>query len=167
MGKDQKSVARAVNAEEWDEEAREQARLLKAFFGTGKQYFGGFNQLFKGISDPRNPDLIVYPLVGLLFTGVWMFACQLGSRRQIQAKLRGNSRSEAKFEALFGVERIPHGDTELWLQAAGTRGNARSGVWHDRGADPQESAVSMAAAEVLLSGGYGWHRHAELWGATL
>ena len=95
MGKDQKAAARAVNNEEWDEEAREQARLLKAFFGTGKQYFGGFKRLFKGISDPRNPDLIVYPLAGLLFTGVWMFACQLGSRRQIQAKLRGNSRSEA------------------------------------------------------------------------
>lgn len=111
MGNNQKVPARAVNEEEWDEEAREQARLLKAFFGTTKHYFGGFDRLFKGVSDPRHPDLITYPLVGLMFTGVLMFACQLGSRRQIQAKLRGNSRSEAKFEALFRVESIPHGDS--------------------------------------------------------
>ena len=63
---------------EWDEEAREQARVLKAFFGTAKHYFGGFGRLFKGVSDARNPDWITYPLAGLLFTGVWMFACQLG-----------------------------------------------------------------------------------------
>jgi hypothetical protein len=80
-------------------------------FGTAKHYFGGFERLFKGMSDPRDADWITYPLAGFLFTGVWMFACQLGSRRQIQAKLRGNSRSEAKFEALFGVESIPRGDS--------------------------------------------------------
>ncbi len=111
MGNNQKAPARAVNEEEWDEEASKQARLLKAFFGTTKHYFGGFNRLFNGVSDPRHPDLITYPLAGLSFTGVLMFACQLGSRRQIQAKLWGNSRSEAKFEALFRVESISHGDS--------------------------------------------------------
>jgi len=111
MGNNPKAPMRVTNEEEWDEEAREQARLLKAFFGTTKHYFGGFDRLFKGVSDPRHADLVTYPLAGLLFTGVWMFACQLGSRRQIQAKLRGNSRSEAKFEALFRVASIPHGDS--------------------------------------------------------
>jgi hypothetical protein len=111
MGKNQETSGSTAEGEEWDEEARGQARLLKAYFGTSKHYFGGFNRLFKRVSDPRDPDLITYPLGGLLFTGVWMFGCQLGSRRQIQAKLRGNSRSEAKFEALFGVESIPHGDS--------------------------------------------------------
>jgi hypothetical protein len=111
MGKNQETPPPTAECKEWDEEAWEQARLLKAYFGTSKHYFGGFDRLFKGIRDPRNPDLITYPLGGLLFTGVFMFACQLGARRQIQAKLRGNSRSEAKFEALFGVESIPHGDS--------------------------------------------------------
>jgi hypothetical protein len=111
MGNNQKAPPWAVNVEDWDEEARGQARILKAFLGTTQHYFGGFGRLFQGVSDPRRPDLITYPLAGLLFTGVWMFACQLGSRRQIQAKLRGNSRSEAKFEALFEVESIPHGDS--------------------------------------------------------
>jgi hypothetical protein len=104
MDKNRESPQSAAEGTEWDEEAREQAKMLKAFFGTAKHYFGGFERLFKGVSDPRNPDLITYPLAGLMFTGVWMFECQLGSRRQIQAKLRGNSRSQAKFEALFGVE---------------------------------------------------------------
>jgi hypothetical protein len=101
MGNNQKAPPWAVNVEEWDEEARGQARILKAFLGTTQHYFGGFGRLFQGVSDPRRPDLITYPLAGLLFTGVWMFACQLGSRRQIQAK----------FEALFEVESIPHGDS--------------------------------------------------------
>jgi len=70
MGNNRKAPERAVNEEEWDEEARGQARILKAFFGTGKQYFGRFNRLFKGVSDPRNPDLITYLLAGLLLTGL-------------------------------------------------------------------------------------------------
>ncbi|MHA1939715.1 MAG: hypothetical protein ACW97O_16035 [Candidatus Thorarchaeota archaeon] len=111
MDKHQETLQSTAEGKEWDEEAREQARILKAFFGTAKHYFGGFDRLFKGVSDPRNPDLITYPLAGLMFTGVWMYECQLGSRRQIQAKLRGNSRSEAKFEALFRLKSIPHGDS--------------------------------------------------------
>jgi hypothetical protein len=111
MDKHQETLQSSAEGKEWDEEAREQAGILKAFFGTAKHYFGGLDRLFQGVNDPRNPDLITYPLAGLMFTGVWMFECQLGSRRQIQAKLRGNSRSEAKFEALFGVESIPHGDS--------------------------------------------------------
>lgn len=111
MDKNPESGPPTAEGKEWDEEARAQARLLKAFFGTSKHYFGGFRRLFKGVSDPRHPAWITYPLAGLLFAGVWMYACHLGSRRQIQAILRGNSRSEAKFEALFGVESIPHGDS--------------------------------------------------------
>jgi len=111
MGKNQASRPMAAEGKAWDEEARGQAKLLKAFLGTVKHYFGGFERLFKGVSDPRQPLLITYPLAGLLFIGVLMFACHLGSRRQIKAKLGGNSRSAAKFGALFGVERIPHGDS--------------------------------------------------------
>ena len=58
MGNKPKARARAVNEEGWDEEAREQTRLLTAFLGTTKHYFGGFERLFKGVSDPRHPDLI-------------------------------------------------------------------------------------------------------------
>jgi hypothetical protein len=67
--------------------------------------------VFAGVSDPRNPDLIVYPLVSLLFTGMFLFVCRLGSRRGVKDKLRGNGPSQAKFAAWFGVETLPHGDT--------------------------------------------------------
>ena len=40
-----------------------------------------------------------------------MFLCRLEARRQIALKFRENGPSAAKFEALFGVETCPHGDT--------------------------------------------------------
>jgi hypothetical protein len=40
-----------------------------------------------------------------------LFTCQLGSRRQINHKLRGNGTVRRKYRALFGVEDVPHGDT--------------------------------------------------------
>ena len=67
--------------------------------------------LFAGVSDPRNPNLIIYPLVSLLFTGTFLFVCRLGSRRGVKDKLRDNGPSQAKFAAWFGVENIPQGDT--------------------------------------------------------
>jgi hypothetical protein len=46
-----------------------------------------------------------------------MFLCRLGARRQINHLLRGNGPSTAKFQALFGVESCPHGDTVNTLYA--------------------------------------------------
>jgi len=53
---------------------------------------------------------IRYPLAALAFAGVMLFLCQLKARRQIGLLLR-NGPSIRKFEALFGVESFPHGDT--------------------------------------------------------
>lgn len=53
---------------------------------------------------------IVYPLASLAFAGVTMFLFQLKARRQVGLLLR-NGPSVCKFQALFGVERFPHGDT--------------------------------------------------------
>jgi hypothetical protein len=74
--------------------------------------FGGkWAALFAGVSDPRNPNLTIYPLVSLLFTGTFLFVCRLGSRRGVKDKLRDNGPSQAKFATWFGTENIPHGDT--------------------------------------------------------
>jgi hypothetical protein len=69
-----------------------------------------FPPLFSDVADPRNPNKITYPLAGLAFAGVMMFLCRLEARRQIGLLLR-NSPSVDKFQALFGVEFFPHGDT--------------------------------------------------------
>ena len=74
-------------------------------------FWGKWAELFAGVSDPRNPNLIIYPLVSLLFTGTFLFVCRLGSRRGVKDKLRNNGPSQAKFAAWFGVQTIPHGDT--------------------------------------------------------
>ena len=52
----------------------------------------------------------MYPLASLAFAGVTMFLFQLKARRQIGLLFR-NGPSVCKFQALFGVERFPHGDT--------------------------------------------------------
>lgn len=43
-------------------------------FKTVNHFFGGFERLFGGVSDPRNPKLITYPLNCLLFSGLLLFA---------------------------------------------------------------------------------------------
>lgn len=100
-------------AEEYtqDKDIREQEALLKSFSGTVHHFFGGWQSIFKGITDPRNPNLIKYQLTGLLCTGVLMYVFRLGSRREVNYKLRGNVASQAKFGAWFDVDTIPHGDT--------------------------------------------------------
>jgi len=94
-----------------DPHEQAQAQLLKAMLGTIKHYFGGVKALFQPVSDPRQPNMIDYPLAALLFTGLLMFLCHLGARRQIQHKLRDNGPAKSKMKALFGVAQIPHGDT--------------------------------------------------------
>jgi hypothetical protein len=69
-----------------------------------------FPPLFANVTDPRDPTKILYPLQSLAFAGVTMFLFHLKARRQIGLLLR-NGPSVSKFQALFGVERFPHGDT--------------------------------------------------------
>jgi len=107
-----------VTTPDLDEQA--QSALLRAFLSTAQHFFGGFLPLFAAITDPRQPALITYPLAALLFTGVLMFACRLGARRQIGHLFRANGPSASKFQALFQVETSPHGDT---LDAAFSRLN--------------------------------------------
>jgi hypothetical protein len=97
--------------DEADQEQEAQKALLKAFTGTLHHFFGGWWKLFRGVRDGRDPELIRYPLEGLLSIGVLMYLFRLGARRQINYQLRGNAPSQAKFEAWFEVDEIPHGDT--------------------------------------------------------
>ena len=80
-----------------DREEGEQRSLLKAFAGTVKHYLGKWKSVFEGVRDPRNPEMIIYPLEGLMCTGVLMFLYRLGARREINYKLRGNDHSQSKF----------------------------------------------------------------------
>jgi hypothetical protein len=94
-----------------DTDLQQQEALLKALIVTAQHYFGGLGQLFESVTDPRHPLYITYPLSALATAGVLMFLFRLGARRQIGHVLRGNGPSAAKFEALFGVNDCPHGDT--------------------------------------------------------
>jgi hypothetical protein len=94
-----------------DADTEEQKQIIASFFRVILQNFGKIGELFTGITDQRDEWKIIYPLEVLLFTGVMLFVCQLGSRRQINHRLRGNEAGQKKFRSLFGVEDIPHGDT--------------------------------------------------------
>ncbi len=100
-----------------DADIQEQALIFKAFVVTVQHLFGGFNRLFQGVTDPRHPAYITYPLPTLMATGVLMFLLRLGARRQVGNLLRGNGPSAAKYQSLFGVASCPHGDTLNYLYA--------------------------------------------------
>lgn len=89
----------------------EQEELLKILVKTLTHFFGGWQALFEGVSDSRNPELITYPLEALLCTGTMMYLFRLGARRQIKYQLRDNAPSKNKFGVWFGVDDVPHGDT--------------------------------------------------------
>jgi hypothetical protein len=94
-----------------DEHALQQSELIRSLLVTVQHFFGGFKQLFGNVFDPRHPAFITYPLASVLTTGVLMFLLRLGARRQVNLMLRQNGPSAAKFEALFGIQTCPHGDT--------------------------------------------------------
>lgn len=87
-----------------------QDRLLRAFFGTIGHFFGDFTGLFSQVTDPRSRRKIIYPLPALILTGILMFLFHLGARRQIRLQLH-TAAAAATFNALFGVDTMPHGDT--------------------------------------------------------
>jgi len=97
--------------QELDNDQLEQSAILESFLTTVHHFFGDFDELFRRVDDPRVPELIVYPLESLAFAGVLMYLCRLGARRQVAHLFRGNGPSEAKFQALFGPDTFPHGDT--------------------------------------------------------
>lgn len=101
-----KSVPTAPHNQE-----REQKALLRAFTALVQHYWGNWLTVFSGVKDPRSLDRITYSLPSLLFTGAFLFICQLSSRRGLNDRLRGNHPAEAKFAAWFGVATIPHGDS--------------------------------------------------------
>lgn len=94
-----------------DQDEQEQLAILDAFLSTVHHFFGGFDELFRQVDDPRALYLIEYPLECLMFAGVLMFVCRLGARRQIGHMFRGNGSSAAKFQASYDVDTCPHGDT--------------------------------------------------------
>ena len=105
------NVAIATAGDSLDPDTQEQSLIFKSLMVTVQHFFGGFSRLFRGVTDPRNPVYITYPLPVLMVTGVLMFLLRLGSRRQIGHMLRHNGPVAAKYQILFRVESCPHGDT--------------------------------------------------------
>jgi len=78
-------------AQALDPDERKQLVLIRSLVVTVHHFFSGFALLFCPIPDPRVPYLITYSLASICFTGVLMFVCRLGSRRQINNMFRSNA----------------------------------------------------------------------------
>ncbi len=94
-----------------DTSDEEQVEILQCFLLTYAHFFGDISDTFRDVVDPRYQPKVIYPLSCLFFTGILLFTCRLGARRQINSDLRGNVPSELKFKSLFDVDKIPHGDS--------------------------------------------------------
>ena len=95
-----------------ESEARAGAKkVLRVLLRTVRHYWKDWEEIFAGVSDPRKPEWITYPLTSLLFTGTLMFITQLSARRGIADYLRANEVVGEKMAAWFGVAETPHGDT--------------------------------------------------------
>jgi len=94
-----------------NEDQQAQQALLEALLGTVQHFFGGWEKLFQGVTDPRHPAYITYRLPVVLATGVLMFLLHLGARRQIKCWLRESTTAQANFQTVFGTANCPHGDT--------------------------------------------------------
>lgn len=94
-----------------DPDVAAQTALFRALIVTMTHFFGDFAQLFRSLTDPRDPARLTYPLPVLMATGVLMFLLRLGSRRQIAARLRHNGPVTAKYQAWLQAPECPHGDT--------------------------------------------------------
>lgn len=94
----------------FEEGAKGQRKILGALVGTIQHFFGDFKALFSHVTDTRRPNKIRYPLASLGFAGMLMYLCHLESRRQVRLKMLTDA-SRQTFQALFGVDGFPHGDT--------------------------------------------------------
>jgi len=98
-------------AEQGDPDEIAQRQMMNLFLGTAQAYGGKWSEIFGGIADGRAAWKIQYPIEAMLFSGVLLFMCQLGARRQVNYRLRGNGAVRKKYRALFGVADVPHGDS--------------------------------------------------------
>lgn len=80
---------------------------------TFTHFFGSPSKRLARLPDPRQPEdpkEVEYSVGALVFLGLLMFSCRLGARRQVRLKLFTTFLADL-FKVLFGVDRVPHGDT--------------------------------------------------------
>jgi len=87
--------------------------MNEVLYKTMRQFFPGFNNWIKTMKDPRDKDLIEYPIQQMTWFGILIFMLRLGARRQMNFKFNTQCARE-NLSVLTGteVESITH-DTNL------------------------------------------------------
>lgn len=90
------------------------AGVIECLLATQHHFFGNLFSGLGSIQDPRDQQRITYPLPCVVYTGILMFLCHLGARRQVHLLLN-NEEAARKYGSLFKVDSVPHGDTLDYL----------------------------------------------------
>jgi hypothetical protein len=91
----------------------EHKEIIKALLKTFTHFFGSIDKRLGQVPDPRRPQRpqdIGYSMACVMFSGVLMFVCRLGARRQVRLLLHTVFMVQT-FKKLFEVDDVPHGDT--------------------------------------------------------
>ncbi len=101
--------------------------LPEALIKTIRYFVPGFFSALVNLPDPRNPNLITYPMEGEIFVGILAFMLQVGQRRNIKFKLGTPAFIENLATTIRGAfpksksplgwpdGLLPHGDTLNYL----------------------------------------------------
>jgi hypothetical protein len=95
------------------EEVLREENLVGVLHKTTAHFFPRWHQWLEEIPDRRDPDLIVYKLETLIWSGLLMLMTGRGARKQIGLEMRTED-VVANLRALSGqedLESAPHGDT--------------------------------------------------------
>lgn len=93
--------------------AREHKEIIQTLLKTFTHFFGPIGKRLGTLSDSRSTEKtngVKYTIETLVFTGILMFICRLGARRQVRLLLHTVYLAQT-FDKLFGVSDVPHGDT--------------------------------------------------------
>ena len=86
-------------------------KLQRRFFKLVDHYFGGLEALCYALTDPRDPRYTTYPLASLIFSGIWLFATQQGTRRQANRSFQREAMAVLNFKQHYECDSYPHGDS--------------------------------------------------------
>ncbi len=86
--------------------------MEKLIFQTTHHFFPGISRQLKELTDSRDQTLITYPIENVIWSGIMLELCQLGSRRQLHYRLRTPA-AVTHINTLAGTknETVCHGDT--------------------------------------------------------
>jgi len=111
--------------------------LITTLFSTINALFGGFEQVFEDVCDPRQKGKITYSVGQICWTAVLLFLERLAARSQVAQLFSLGDLAQENIGQLLDLKTLPHGDTIDYL-------------FRKLGHVQVQKAVSQAAIHLML-----------------